>query len=176
MSIKAYIDYVRIHTISLAIAVTAIILYAITLAIRPELFAQSFSKWVQFFMFFLPFVVAIIGVLGLLEAYLPAEVVSKYLGDKRKVHGYIFALVFGTVVSASQYAIFPTIKFLRKKGARTAILATFMMSWSGISLPLIPLELKIFGLKFVLLRLIIIAIAALIFGIITGLREIHMER
>ncbi len=175
MSIKDYMDHVRIHTISLALAIVSIILYAVVLALKPELFAQSLSKWGQFFMFFLPFVVAIIGVLGLLDAYLPEEVVSKYLGDKRKVHGYVFALAFGTVVSASQYAIFPTIKFLRKKGARTAILATFMMSWSGISLPLIPLELKIFGLKFVILRITIIAIAALVFGFITGLREIHME-
>jgi len=176
MNTKGYLNHIKIHTISLALATASVILYAVLLFMKPEIFTASLSAWARFFMFFLPFVVAIIGVLGIMDAHLPPETVSKYLGDKRKIHGYLFALLFGTVVSSSQYAVFPTVKLLRKKGARTAILATFMVMWSGVSLPIIPLELSIFGPKFVFMRIIIIAIGAVVFGVLTGMRDIHMER
>ena len=139
------------------------------------MFSPALRIWGSFFMFFLPFVVATIGLLGIFDAFVSQNVVSKHLGDRTKPHGYLFALVFGTIVSASQYAIFPTVKLLKKKGARSAILATFMVTWSGISLPLIPLEVEIFGPKFVFIRLSIIAIGALAFGVLTGLVRIHVD-
>lgn len=176
MSLRKSLDAVRINWISMLIATATIILSGVVLAVKPELFEKILTRWGDFFLFFTPFAVAIIGVLGFIDAHVPPEIVSKYVGDKRKIHGYLFAVLFGTIVSTSHYAVFPTMKLLRKKGARTAILATFMVAWSGISIPAIPLELQLFGAKFVFIRLVLTIIGALVFGFITGILSIHMER
>jgi len=176
MSLRKSLDAVRINWISMLIATATIILYGIVLALKPELFEKTLTRWGDFFIFFAPFAVAIIGVLGFVDAHVPPETVARYIGDKRKIHGYLFAVLFGTIVSTSHYAVFPTMKLLRKKGARTAILATFMVAWSGISLSALPLELQLFGTKFVFLRLALTTIGALVFGFVTGILNIHMER
>ena len=87
MKIRGNIEELKIHGISMGLAVLAIILYAAVLFMRPDIFAKSLSAWGTFFIFFLPFAIAIIGVLGILDSYLPPEIVSKFLGDKRKIHG-----------------------------------------------------------------------------------------
>ncbi len=169
-----HLKHVEISKIPLAMFFIVMLLYVSILFIRTEIFRQALYVWGAFFLFFLPFVLAIIGLLGVFDAYISTEMVSKYLGDRHKIHGYLFALLFGSIVSVSQYAIFPTIKLLKKKGARTAILATFMVAWSGMSLPLIPLEAEIFGPKFALVRLSVVAIGAVIFGFITGMLKVHI--
>ena len=170
-----YLKHIEVNLIPLAMFFAVILIYGAVLFSQPEIFRPALFVWGRYFMFFLPFVIAIIGLLGIFDAFVSPEVVSRHLGDRKKVRGYLFALLFGSIVSASQYAIFPTVKLLKKKGARSAILATFMVGWSGISLPLIPLEAEIFGPKFVLIRLSIIAIGAVIFGFLTGILRIHVD-
>lgn len=169
------LQHIEVNWIPLAMFFAVVMIYAAVLFAKPEMFSPSLRIWGTYFIFFLPFVIAIIGLLGIFDAFVSPEIVSRHLGDRKKARGYLFALAFGSIVSASQYAIFPTIKLLKKKGARSAILATFMVAWSGISLPLIPLEAEIFGLKFVLIRLSVIAIGAVIFGVVTGILRIHVD-
>ncbi|HIK02642.1 TPA: permease [archaeon] len=170
-----YLQHIEVNWIPLAMFSIVIGIYAALLATRPDVFRLALSIWTGQFVFFLPFVVAIIGLLGIFDAFVSPGTVSKHLGDKKRAEGYIFAVLFGSVVSAAQYAVFPTIKLLKKHGARSAVLATFMVAWSGISLPLIPLEVEIFGAKFVFVRLAVIAIGAVAFGVITGLLKVHID-
>ncbi len=175
-SITTHLSHVELDWIPLAMFFFTVLLYIIVLFFRPEIFMQSLNVWTKFFMFFLPFTVAVIGVLGIVEAYLPHKIIANFLGDTHKVHGYLFAIFFGSLASSAQYAIFPTIKMLHRKGARSAILATFLFCWSGISIPLIPLEMQLFGPKFALIRIATIIFGALLFGRLTVLFNFHMDK
>lgn len=158
---------IKVNKISMAMLVIVSVVYIEIFLFAPSLFSLSLSMWSGFFMFFLPFIVAVIGLIGLFDAYIPAEYVAKHLGKESKPYAYFLAAFLGILATASEYAVFPTIAMLRRKGAKSSVLAVFLVAWSGVSFPVMPLEIEIFGARFALFRIGLIVAGALAIGLFT---------
>ena len=94
----------------------------------------------------------------------PATIV-KLLGKGSGLKGFILVCTFPILMGGSLFTVFPLLKTLKDKGARTGAIASFITAWGGKA-PLLPLETKFLGWPFALVRLGFIIIFAFIMGIL----------
>lgn len=88
---------------------------------------------------------------GLFQVWVSDEFIIKHLGDGSGLKGLALGAGLGTVIHGPLVGVFPLIKALLAKGARTGVVVAIVSTWA-IKLPMIPLELRLFGWKFTLLR------------------------
>jgi len=88
----------------------------------------------------------------------------KYLGKDSKYKGWMIAIVSGILSSGPIYMWYPLLKELKDKGMRIGLVATFLYN-RAIKIPLLPLLIVYFGLKYSIVLLIMM----IIFSILQGL-------
>jgi uncharacterized membrane protein YraQ (UPF0718 family) len=89
----------------------------------------------------------------------------KWLGKGSGFKGFILVCTFPILMGGSLFTVFPLMKTLREKGARTGAIASFITAWGGKA-PLLPLETKFLGWPFALLRLSFVVLFAFVMGLL----------
>ena len=105
---------------------------------------------------------------ALLDLWIPKEKIEKHLGDESKAKGVILAFVLGSVSAGPIYAAFPFCVMLLKKGASIKNIIIILSSWAVIKIPMLAIEAKFLGPKFMLARYILTVIAIIIFSAISS--------
>jgi uncharacterized membrane protein YraQ (UPF0718 family) len=90
-------------------------------------------------------------IVGLFQVWVSDEFVMKHLGESSGLKGLAIGAGLGTIIHGPLVGVFPLLKALLAKGARTGVVVAIVSTWA-IKLPMIPLELRLFGWKFTLLR------------------------
>jgi uncharacterized membrane protein YraQ (UPF0718 family) len=93
------------------------------------------------------------------------EIISKYLGKKAGIKGWFISIITGVLSTGPIYMWYPLLKNLKKQGARDAYISTFLYNRS-IKLPILPIIIFYFSLKFVVVLLIVMIVISVIQGII----------
>lgn len=109
--------------------------------------------------------------IGLLQVWVSTEKLSAFLGKEAGWKRFLLSSVIPIFIGGSLFTIFPMLKTLKDKGASYAALFAFITAWSGKG-PLIPLEIHFLGVKFSILRILIIIPFSVIMGL---LGELIME-
>jgi len=110
-------------------------------------------------------VVAVFVIIGLIQVWLSPQQVSRVLGKQAGWKGLLLASTVPMLVGGSLLTIFPLMKTLREKGARTAAILAFVSAWSGKA-PLLPLEIEFLGWRFAVLRIVLVVPFAMVCGIL----------
>jgi uncharacterized membrane protein YraQ (UPF0718 family) len=113
----------------------------------------------------LDIMVAVSIFIGLFQVWVKPATIVKWLGKGSGVKGFAFVCTFPIFMGGSLFTIFPLLKTLREKGARTGAIASFITAWGGKA-PLLPLETKFLGWPFALLRLSLVVVFAFLMGIL----------
>ena len=113
----------------------------------------------------LDIMVAVSIFIGLFQVWVKPATIVKWLGKGSGVKGFAFVCTFPIFMGGSLFTIFPLLKTLREKGARTGAIASFITAWGGKA-PLLPLETKFLGWPFALLRLSLLVVFAFLMGIL----------
>jgi len=95
--------------------------------------------------------VTVFAIVGLFQVWVSDEFVMKHLGESSGLRGLALGAGLGTIIHGPLVGVFPLLKALLAKGARTGVIVAIVSTWA-IKLPMIPLELRLFGWKFTLLR------------------------
>jgi len=95
--------------------------------------------------------VTVFVIVGLFQVWVSDEFVMKHLGESSGLKGLALGAGLGTIIHGPLVGVFPLLKALLAKGARTGVIVAIVSTWA-IKLPMIPLELRLFGWKFTLLR------------------------
>lgn len=114
-------------------------------------------------LFILP---AVMVLMGLFSVWISQEMVVQYLGRTSGIRGITLALLFGATPTGPLYVAFPIATALRKKGARLSNIIIFLTAWACIKLPQEMVELQFLGARFMLARLSLTILAAIIMGFI----------
>lgn len=105
---------------------------------------------------------------ALLDLWIPKEKIEKHLGDESKAKGILLSFVLGSVSAGPIYAGFPFCVMLLKKGASIKNIIIILSSWAVIKIPMLTIETKFLGLKFMIVRYILTVIAIIIFSAISS--------
>ncbi len=113
----------------------------------------------------IPTVVLIIVITFVMEYFLDTKKLIKYLGKHSGLKGWIIAILGGILSSGPMYVWYPLLKDLKDKGMKTGLIATFLYN-RAIKIPLIPIIITYFGLKYSVILLITMGFASILQGFI----------
>jgi len=113
----------------------------------------------------LDIIIAVSIFIGLFQVWVKPATIVKLLGKGSGLKGFILVCTFPILMGGSLFTVFPLLKTLKDKGARTGAIASFITAWGGKA-PLLPLETKFLGWPFALVRLGFIILFAFVMGIL----------
>ena len=113
----------------------------------------------------LDIIIAVSIFIGLFQIWVKPATIVKLLGKGSGLKGFILVCTFPILMGGSLFTVFPLLKTLKDKGARTGAIASFITAWGGKA-PLLPLETKFLGWSFALVRLSFIILFAFVMGIL----------
>lgn len=125
--------------------------YVAMAATRPEQAARAASLSVQTFVDLIATLLTVFVFVGLFQVWINDEFIMKHLGEESGVKGLALGAGLGTVLHGPLIGVFPLLRALLAKGAKLGVVVAIVSTWA-IKLPMIPLEIKLFGLRFALLR------------------------
>jgi len=105
---------------------------------------------------------------ALLDLWIPKEKIEKHLGDESKGKGILLSFILGSVSAGPIYAAFPFCVMLLKKGASIRNIIIILSSWAVIKIPMLTIETKFLGLKFMIVRYVLTIVAIIIFSAISS--------
>ena len=147
-------------------------LYLWAFLAAPERAARALEIGAGTFASVLLLVIAVFGLVGLLQVWVSRELIVRLLGREGGVKGLLVAALCGMLLIGPAYIIFPLLMSIHKQGARWAVIAIVLTSYT-VKLQMIPIEVGFLGWPFSLGR----AVVTLALAIPTGLLvEALMER
>ncbi len=103
--------------------------------------------------------------IGLFSVWVKEDQVMRHFGEDSGWKGMFYGAILGTVFHGPAVSIFPLLKSLKDKGARMAIIVVIVSAFA-IKIPVIPLELSLFGWKFTLIHNGLLFVTALPLGLV----------
>jgi uncharacterized membrane protein YraQ (UPF0718 family) len=119
----------------------------------------------------LPVLFFIFVLMGALQAFVPRETIAGLLGAGKGPSGVLLAEAVGCFALIQPAAVFPFSGYLLQSGAGYAAIAGFVLTAILIGISTLPLEAKLFGIRFTFFRnlltfLVVFLLAMAIGGIL----------
>lgn len=123
-----------------------------------------------------PTLILVLALMFLAERFLTPKRTRAWLGRGSGLRGWLLAVMAGIVSTGPVYTWYALLAELRQKGMRTALVAVLLYA-RAIKLPLLPLLAHYFGLRYVLVLSLLIAVFAIVNGLLMErlLRETETE-
>ncbi len=115
-----------------------------------------------------PSLLAVLGVVGLTLGILTPETITKLVGAEAGFIATIFASLIGAVTLIPSLVAFPLAGSLLRSGATVMTISAFITTLVMVGVVTAPMEIKVLGKKFTLLRNSLGFGAALIIAAIMG--------
>ena len=108
------------------------------------------------------------------EYFLSEEKIKKYLSASSGIKRWIIVVAGGLISSGPIYMWYPILANLKKKGVGFGLIATFIYS-RAIKLPLLPIMIYYFGLKYTFILTIVLIFMSVAQGKIIEKIEKNLE-
>ncbi len=115
-----------------------------------------------------PSLIAIIGLVGLILGFLPPETISRLVGNEAGYTATLVAALIGAVTMIPSLIAFPLAGSLIRSGATVMTASAFITTLVMVGMVTAPMEAKILGRRFTLLRNGFGFISALMIAAIMG--------
>lgn len=93
--------------------------------------------------------------IGLFEVWVKKETVEKHFGHGSGVAGHFWGIVLASTTVGGLYVAFPVAAALYHKGARLAVIFSYVGASAIVRIPMTIFEASFVGVKFSILRLLI---------------------
>lgn len=117
-----------------------------------------------------PHILALIGIIGLTLGILKPEVISRLIGEQAGFAATAIASIIGAITLIPSLIAFPLAGSLMRAGANVMTISAFVTTLVMVGFVTAPMEMKLLGKKFTLLRngagFVIAVIIAVIMGVI----------
>ena len=93
--------------------------------------------------------------IGLFEVWVKRETVERHFGEESGVRGYIWGILLAGTTVGGLYVAFPVAYSLYTKGAKLAVIFTYIGASAICRIPMTIFEASFLGIKFTAVRLLI---------------------
>jgi len=111
---------------------------------------QNFYLFAKDMMLILPPAFILIG---LFDVWAKREVIEKHFGEDSGLRGYLWSILLAATTVGGTFVAFPVANALYHKGARMAMIMTYISAASLVMIPMTIMEAAILGLPFSMIRL-----------------------
>lgn len=137
--------------------------YAAVALLEPEVAARAWAAFTRMAASLVPVLVLVFALVFLAERFLSPECARAWLGRSSGWRGWLLALAAGVVSTGPVYAWYSLLAGLRRKGMRDALVAVVLYA-RAIKLPMLPMLAHYFGLAYMLVLSLWLAVFALVIG------------
>ncbi len=130
---------------------------------------QAVKIAVKTFIKILPTILVVVVLIGLLLGFVPANLISKFMGEQSGIEGILGTAFFGAILFIPSIVAFPLAASFLKDGATITVVATFITTLTMIGIVTLPFEIKELGRKIALLRNGISFLLAILIGVLIGI-------
>ena len=102
----------------------------------------------------LPLLIFAFIVAGMAQVLLPAELLSRWVGNESGWRGILIGTLAGGLTPGGPYVSLPIAAGLFKSGAGVGTMVAFITGWSLLAVGRLPMEVGILGWKFTIIRLV----------------------
>ena len=127
---------------------------------------NALKKSLGMFLNLLPEVLAVMLFVGLSLAIMSPKFISSAIGNNSGVIGIIVSIAIGSVAMLPSFIVFPLGATLVENGGGLPQIGALMTALMSVGLVSIPVESKMFGKKFAILRNIAGIVLAILFSLI----------
>lgn len=142
-----------------------VLAFAVMAVLNPAQTVQALRISGHMLLTLIPIFLLVIFFIGALNYFLNPQKVKKLFGKESGWKGWLLAVVFGIISHGSIYIWYPFLKQLREQGMRDGLLAAFLYN-RAIKIPLLPVMVYYFGIKFAAALFIYTVLASIIEGLI----------
>lgn len=100
-----------------------------------------------------PLLVFALILAGMIQALLPQELISRWVGHESGIRGILIGTVAGGFMPGGPYVSLPLAAGLLRAGAGIGTMVAFITAWSLWAVARLPMEVGIIGWRFTLIRL-----------------------
>ena len=118
----------------------------------------------------IPIFVLVLVFMTAIHYFLTPKSVSKYVGKGSGLKGWLLAILTGILSHGPIYAWYPALQELRQHGMRSGLAAAFLYN-RAIKIPLLPVIVYYFGVKYVGILLGCMILASVLEGMIIEMLE-----
>ena len=147
-------------------ALILILLDLCLLQFRPGLGVTSLTLTWEYVLEMLSVIPPIFIIMGLVDAWIPKELMMKYMGKGAGPKGGLLAFLLGAFSSGPLYAAFPIASMLIKKGASLVNVFLFLGAWSTTKIPMMLFEATQLGSQFAAIRFVLNTIGIIVLAFI----------
>ena len=90
---------------------------------------------------------------GMIQALIPTEMISRWLGVESGFRGILIGTVLGGLTPGGPYVSMPIAAGLMRAGAGIGTMVAFITAWSLLAIVRLPIEVGLMGWKFTLIRM-----------------------
>jgi len=101
----------------------------------------------------LPLLIFAFIVAGMMQALIPNEIISKWIGEGSGLRGIFIGTVAGGIMPGGPYVSLPVVGGFLRTGASIGTMVAFLTGWSLWAIARLPMDIGILGWKFTLVRL-----------------------
>ena len=105
---------------------------------------------------------------GLVQAMLPKDLLSRWVGVESGFRGILIGTIAGSITPGGPYVSFPIVAALMQSGAGVGTMVAFVTSWSLWAVARLPMEIGILGWRFTVVRLISVFVFPPIAGVMAS--------
>lgn len=117
------------------------------------IFSNGVNSGAKLFLQTLPMLFFALILAGLLQALIPKEAISRWVGKESGLKGILIGCLAGSMVPGGPYTSFPIVAGLVKTGASIGTIVSFTTAWSLWAFTRLPIEIRVVGIKLTLIRL-----------------------
>ncbi len=101
----------------------------------------------------LPLLIFAFIVAGMVQALMPRELLSRWIGEESGMRGILIGTVAGGLTPGGPYVSLPLVAGFLRTGASVGTMVAYITGWSLWAVSRLPMEVGILGWKFVIVRL-----------------------
>jgi uncharacterized membrane protein YraQ (UPF0718 family) len=116
----------------------------------------------------LPMLVFAFVIAGLMQTVIPEASISNWIGAESGFRGILLGTLAGALTPGGPFVSMPLVAGFLKAGASAGTTVAFITGWSLLGIHRIPLELAILGWRFMIIRMLSVALFAPLAGIIAN--------
>lgn len=144
----------------LLVAIADLLLWLFWPALAVPVLRNTWDYLVEMILILIPVAMLI----GLLEAWVPKQLIGKYLGHGSGWRGMALSALFSTAAAGPLYVALPIAGMLLRKGASPLNVVIFLNTWAAIKIPQLLVETKFLGPAFMLARLALTVPSVILIG------------
>jgi len=141
-----------------------VIIYIILLFINQPVFIKSSLFFLNTLKKIIPIFILIFILMALMNYFVTPKTITKHFKDK-KIKAWVFSIIAGIISMGAIYLWYPLLAEIRDKKISNGLIACFLYN-RAIKLPLLPIIIFYFGIKYVLILTIVMIIMSVVQGVL----------